>query len=230
MNERSVKKCVCHSNDLLYEYFKEDIFYWSCSNLILTYLLIYIKGCHMISYVLLFEMIINKKSRYIYCTLFIAGKYFWNASIGMVSIFFEDWRYMQLTFSLLASLAISYPWLINESFKWLIVRENYVQAEKVCREIFNEENVMMRLIKLKLDDQSFSNYDSSRYWPVLIWQKSFRKIISIFVLIWSILSLINFFINEEVEMILKNNIFDYSLQNMILFIANTALCLIYFLK
>ena len=183
------------------------------------------------SYVLLFEMIINKKSRYIYCTLFIAGKYFWNVLIGLVSIFFEDWRYMQLTFSLLASLAIGYPWLLKESFKWLIVRDNYIQAEKICKDIFNEKNVMARLIKLKFDDQSFSHaYDSSGYWPVLIWKPTFRKIISFFVLIWSVLSLINFFINEEVEMILKNNIFDYSLQNLILFLANVTLCLTYYLK
>ncbi len=184
------------------------------------------------SYVLLFELILNSKKRSVYCTLFIASQFFWNILIGVASKFFQDWRYMQLTGSLLASLAVGYPWLIKESYKWLIVRDDFIRAEKVCKKIFIEKNTVLRLIKMKLDDHSLNanQYDSTGYWPVLIWQPTFRKIISFFVLIWSGLSLINFFINEEAGKLLSNNINDYSLQNGILFAANVGVCLIYYFR
>lgn len=183
------------------------------------------------SYILLFELILSSKKRNIYCTLFIALQFFWNIIIGQAAKFFLDWRYMQLAGSLLASLAVGYPWLIKESFKWLIVREDYIQAEKVCRKIFKEKNMVARLMKMKLDDQTVNDeYDSTGYWPVIIWQPTFRKIISFFVLIWSILSLINFFVNEEMNKFLVNNINDYTLKNGILFIANGGICLIYYYR
>lgn len=183
------------------------------------------------SYVLLFEIILSSKKRSVYCTIFVASQFFWNIFISISSRFFQDWRYMQLSGSLLASLAVGYPWLIKESFKWLIVRDDFSQAERVCRKIFKERNIVARLMKMKLDDQTISHeYDSDGYWPVVIWQPTFRKIISFFVLIWSIVSLISFFINEESKKLLSNNINDYSLQNGILFLTNTGLGFVYYRK
>ena len=190
-----------------------------------------LKGCFIMSYVLLFEIILSSKSRNTYCTLFIASQFFWNIFISIASKFFQDWRYMQLTGSLLASLAVGYPWLIKESFKWLIVRDDFSQAERVCKKIFKERNVVARLMKMKLDDQTVGDERNSEgYWPYVIWQPTFRKIISSFVLIWSVVSLVGFFVNEESKKLLANNLNDYSLQNGILFVSNLALCLLYYCK
>jgi hypothetical protein len=136
---------------------------------------------------------------------------------------------MQLTGSLMSTFAIGYPWLIKESFKWLIVKDDFVRAERVCKYLFKENGIIARLMKLKSDDQLNDDYETSiQWWPMVIWQPTFRKIICYFVLMWSILSLTNFFINEELIKILNNNINNYILQNFLLAIFNISIGFIYY--
>ena len=139
----------------------------------------------------------------------------------------KDWRYLQLAGSLLSSIAIGYPWLVKESFKWLIVRDDFVKAEKVCKRIFKENGIIARFMKMKADDQVNDAYETANYWPVVIWQPTFRKIICYFVLMWSVISLTNFVINEEIIKLLSNHINNYALQNGILTLFNVDIGLAY---
>lgn len=142
----------------------------------------------------------------------------------------NDWRYMQLVGSLFAGVGIIYPWLIQESFKWLIVKEYFTRAEKVCKRIFVENGIIARLIKIKTNDQFNGPEEletSTGYWPMIIWQPTFRKIISYFVFMWSILSLINFFIHEETVKLANRHISNYACQNFIIFLCNIILALLF---
>jgi hypothetical protein len=112
----------------------------------------------------------------------------------------------------------------------LICRDDFSRAEKVCTKIFKEKNVINRLMKMKLEDQLSEEYYSTGYWPTFFWQPTFRKIICCFVFIWSILSLISFFVNEEAVHFLRNNINDYSLQNFVFALCNGAISFIYIIK
>lgn len=200
----------------------------------------YSKGCFIVSYVLLFELILKSKNRNIYCSLFISTQYFFNLLIANASRMIADWRYMQLAGSLVSTFAIGYPWLITESFKWLCVKEDFAQAERVCKRVFKENGVIARLMKMKASDDQKSNAaettttaDSSSasataYWPMVIWQPTFRKIICYFVLMWSILSLTYFFISEEDVRLTPSHVGNYMVHNFMLALSNTMLGIIYY--
>lgn len=155
---------------------------------------------------------------------------------------------MQLAGSLVSSFAIGYPWLITESFKWLCVKEEYAKADRVCRRMFKENAVLTRLMKLRGAAASVAcvnepppimNHDTSSsssssdsanayYWPMVIWQPTFRKIICYFVLMWSVLSLTYFFINEEDVRLTPSHINNYVVHNFMLAFSNTMLGVIYY--
>ena len=82
---------------------------------------------------------------------------------------------------------------------------------------------------MKADDQLNDEYETpTNYWPIVIWQPTFRKIICYFVLMWSILSLINFFINEESLRLTGNNINNYSILNFALSLFNFVIGLTFY--
>lgn len=190
----------------------------------------YFKGCFIVSYVLLFELILKSKHRNIYCALFVSFQYISNVIVALMAKMIKDWRYMQLTGSLMSSVAIGYPWLITESFKWLIVKDDFLNAEKVCKRIFKENGIIARLMKMRADDQSNeeSVETSSAYWPMVIWQPTFRKIICYFVLMWSVLSLTYFFINEEDVRLTSGHLNNYALHNFIIAAFNIVLGIVYY--
>jgi hypothetical protein len=137
---------------------------------------------------------------------------------------------MQLIGSLMSSFAIGYPWLIVESFKWLIVKDDFLNAERVCKRIFKENGIIARLMKLRSEDLSSEETveTTSGYWPMVIWQPTFRKIICYFVLMWSILSLTYFFINEEDIRLTSSHIGNYALHNFLIAFSNIALGIVYY--
>ncbi len=121
------------------------------------------------------------------------------------------------------------------------MRDDFAKAERVCKSIFVENGIVARFLKMKLDDQLNNDFETqvnnngangnggtNNYWPMIIWQPTFRKIICCFVMMWSILSLTNFFIQEDNIELNKNNINNYSIQNGVLFIFNVGLSLLYF--
>ena len=108
------------------------------------------------------------------------------------------------------------------------MRDDFIRAERVCKGIFKENGIIARLMKLKSDDQLNDDFQSTNWWPIVIWQPTFRRIICYFVLMWSILSLTNFFVHEETVKILDYNVENYMLQNAMLAAANIGIGLIYF--
>lgn len=175
-----------------------------------------------------------------YCSLLISSQYVFNMLIASVARLIADWRYMQLAGSLVTSFAIGYPWLITESFKWLCVRGDYVRVERVCKRIFKDNGVISRLVRLRTgvdepaiipsspDDTLDSASAVGAYWPMMIWQPTFRKIICYFVLMWSVLSLTYFFINEEDTRLTPSHMGNYMIHNFLLAFSNTMLGVIYY--
>ncbi|RNA30767.1 organic cation transporter [Brachionus plicatilis] len=128
-----------------------------------------VQGCFVVAYVLLFETIISPNSRNFYSIAFVSLEPFMNIFVSLMTKYINDWRYLQLTGSLLASVAFVYPWMIKESFKWLLIRGEFKKAQSICYKILQVSNgSSFNLAHIKsLDKFSNDKLDIESFQPTL---------------------------------------------------------------
>lgn len=111
--------------------------------------------------------------------------------------------------------------MIKESFKWLLIRGDLKKAQSICYKILQTSNgTSFNLAHVKsLDKLSDDKLDNESFQPTL------RRIISFFVLLWSLTSLLSFFNSQENFHFADDNINSEITLNLIIGIFNLILSL-----
>lgn len=112
--------------------------------------------------------------------------------------------------------------MIKESFRWLLIRGNLKKAQSICYKVLQTSNgTNFNLTHIKsLDKVSNDKIDIEAFQPTL------HRIISFFVLLWSITSLLGYFNGQENFYFADDRITSEISVNFIIGIFNLILTLI----